>query len=141
MKYFIIIISLLLLLISGTYVCSENCCINCSENVEKNQTIERISVSEFYNGIQNKNVIIIDIRTPEEYNEGHIGNAINIDYYSSDFSNQINSLDKNKTYYIYCRSGSRSGLALNEFEKLGFKEVYDLRDGINSWINQGFEVK
>jgi rhodanese-related sulfurtransferase len=140
MKYFIIIIPLLLVLISGTYVCSENCCINCSDNVEKNQTIEIISVNEFYNGI-NEDIVLIDIRTPEEFNEGHIENAINIDFYANDFSNQIDSLDKEKTYYIYCRSGRRSGLALKEFEKLGFKEVYDLRNGINSWKENGFEVK
>jgi phage shock protein E len=140
MKYFIIIISLLLLLVSGTYVCSERCCVYCSNDIEENQIIERISVNEFYNGI-NENIVLIDIRTPEEYNEGHIENAINIDYYANDFSNQINSLDKEKTYYIYCRSGSRSGNALKIFEDLGFKEVYDLRHGINSWKENGFEVK
>lgn len=56
-----------------------------------------------------------------------------MDYYANDFSNQINSLDKEKTYYIYCRSGTRSGNALNIFKNLGFKEVYDLKNGINSW--------
>jgi rhodanese-related sulfurtransferase len=141
MKFLIIIISLLLLLVSGTYVCSERCCVYCSNNLEETQIIQRITVNNFSEGIINDDIILIDIRTIEEFNEGHIENAINMDYYANDFSNQINSLDKEKTYYIYCRSGTRSGNALNIFKNLGFKEVYDLKNGINSWKEEGFEVK
>ena len=148
MKYIIIIISGLLLLISGTYLCLDFCFAKPVENeiisennlIEIEQIIQRLNPTQFRSEINNENIILIDIRTPEEYNEGHIEGAININYYSHDFSNQISQLDKDKTYYIYCRRGSRSGNALEVFRNLNFNEVYDLRNGINSWVNQGFEI-
>ncbi len=77
--------------------------------------------------------IIIDVRTPGEYNEGHIKNAVLIDFYKSDFVPKLEELDKNKRYFIYCRSGSRSGRTLLMMDDLGFKDVYNMQNGINEW--------
>ena len=78
------------------------------------------------------------MRTPEEFGEGHIENATNIDFYSETFRDELDNLDKNKTYLIYCRSGGRSGKALDIMAELNFKEVYNILGGINQWKSEEF---
>ena len=73
---------------------------------------------------------LLDIRTPQEFNAGHLPGAFNIDYYDASFKQQLDALDKNKRYIIYCRSGNRSKGALRIMEELGFREVYELQEGI-----------
>ena len=85
------------------------------------------------NSKNNPDFVIIDVRTPEEFAEGHIENVINLDYYSETFRDELNKLDKNKMYLIYCRSGNRSGKALNIMEELNFREVYNMSGGIIEW--------
>ncbi|MCX7875518.1 MAG: rhodanese-like domain-containing protein [Melioribacteraceae bacterium] len=79
------------------------------------------------------NSIIIDVRTLEEFKEVRIPNAILIDIYEQNFLDKINELDKNKPYFVYCRSGVRSLTACQQMIKLGFSKVYNLKDGIISW--------
>jgi rhodanese-related sulfurtransferase len=85
------------------------------------------------NNKDNPYFIIIDVRTPEEFTGSHIDKAKNIDFYAKDFKEQINKLDKNKKYLIYCRSGHRSGNAMEIMKKNNFKEVYNVSGGINDW--------
>lgn len=73
-----------------------------------------------------KNLIVIDVRTSEEYQESHVKDSENIDVLSSDFSAKIAKLDKNKTYKVYCRSGNRSGQAERLMKSLGFKDVENI---------------
>jgi len=82
----------------------------------------------------NPNFRILDIRTKEEFDFGNIEKSENIDFYG-DFETEIAKLDKSYTYLIYCRSGNRSGQAMEIFKKLNFKEVYDLGGGYNAWQN------
>ena len=86
------------------------------------------------------NFTIIDVRTPEEYAAGHIEKAMNLDYNSETFRIDINKLEKNKTYLIYCRSGRRSGMALSIMKELGFREVYNMLGGIIEWEAAGLPV-
>lgn len=86
----------------------------------------------FLDRIKEPNMTIIDIRTPEEYASGHIDKAINIDFYASDFKDQLEKLNKSEAYSIYCRSGSRSGKALSIMKDLGFINVADLQGGYSS---------
>jgi rhodanese-related sulfurtransferase len=83
---------------------------------------------------------ILDVRTPDEFNEGHIANAVNIDYYSDGFRENLDRLDKGKTYLLYCRSGSRSGKALPLMGELGFERVYNMGGGFVQWEKKGFPV-
>ena len=76
---------------------------------------------------------MLDIRTPAEYAESHLPHAINFDFYALDFEQQLESLDKDQPYFIYCRTGSRSSVALELMKRIGFKEVYDLKGGIIAW--------
>ncbi len=81
-----------------------------------------------------ENLQLIDVRTPEEYNEGHIEGAVNIDFYGEDFLQQLEQkLDKEQPAMLYCRSGRRSAKAAEQMKGLGFKEVYDLKGGILDW--------
>ncbi|NUM60104.1 MAG: rhodanese-like domain-containing protein [Bdellovibrionaceae bacterium] len=70
--------------------------------------------------------VILDVRTPDEYLSGHIKGAINIDFYASDFQNQLGKLDKEKDYKVYCRSGNRSSKAVNMMKNIGFKNVENI---------------
>jgi rhodanese-related sulfurtransferase len=106
------------------------------------QVLENISATEAYNLIQNNavnlNFIIIDVRTADEYNAERIEGAININSSASDFSSQLDMLDKDKIYLLYCRSGNRSGNAQDTMEGLGFTEVYNMSGGINAWKASGY---
>jgi len=103
--------------------------------------IEDITPPEAFALIQdnqnNPDFEIIDVRTPAEFAGEHIENATNIDFYSEDFQDMLNNLDKDKTYLIYCRSGGRSGSALDIMAELNFKEVYNISGGINRWKSEG----
>ena len=116
-------------------------CTTTSESTDGTTIAETISAQGAFDLIQGNagsaDFVIIDVRTPEEFAGGHIENAINIDYYASTFESDINALDKDKAYLIYCRSGNRSGQALDIMEDLGFQEVYDLGGGINAWKSAG----
>lgn len=81
---------------------------------------------------EDKNAMILDVRTASEFSLGRIPGAVNIDIMRADFGSRIASLDKNKTYFVYCRSGSRSGQACSLLAASGFKS-YNLADGISSW--------
>lgn len=84
--------------------------------------------------------VILDIRTPEEFNEGIIEGAINIDFYADDFAQQLDALDKDTHYVVYCRSGNRSGQANSTFADLGFTNVTEIDGGIANWHNEGLPV-
>ena len=81
-----------------------------------------------------ENAVILDVRTEDEFNEGFIANAINIDIHrGQDFVNEIETLDKSKNYYVYCRSGMRSAKACEIMNELGFENAYNLVGGILDW--------
>lgn len=72
------------------------------------------------------NIIVIDVRTEEEYQESHVKDSENIDILNPDFKTKISKLDKDKTYKVYCRSGNRSGQAEQLMKSLGFKDVENI---------------
>ena len=87
-----------------------------------------------------KDEILLDVRTAGEYNDGHIKNALNIDWYSPDFKEQVAKLDKSKPVFVYCKSGGRSGQAAQMLKGMGFTEVDDLDGGITRWKNEGMPL-
>ncbi len=90
----------------------------------------------------NPDFVIIDVRTAAEYSSGHIEGAINLDFRGGQtFRDDLDALDKNKTYLIYCRSGNRSGQTLPIMEDLGFMKVYNLSGGINRWTSDGYTLE
>jgi rhodanese-related sulfurtransferase len=83
-----------------------------------------------------KDALIIDVRTPEEFQEGHIENAINVDYYNNQFTVIMSSYPKDAPIYLYCRSGNRSGKAATVLKEQGFTNIFDLAGGFNAWTDQ-----
>jgi len=84
---------------------------------------------------------ILDVRTPQEYADGHLSGAANLDFYEPDFAASLDELDKEQPYFVYCRSGSRSESAIETMKGLGFTEVYELDGGIVSWVQAGLPVE
>jgi rhodanese-related sulfurtransferase len=94
--------------------------------------IARLTKDLFLQRLKEKGAITIDVRTPAEYEVGHIDDAINIDIYSDDFMEEISKLDKNLPYCLYCHSGVRSSQALAIMRKEGFTDIADLVGGYSS---------
>lgn len=90
---------------------------------------------------QPTSVVVLDVRTPEEFAEGRIAGAENIDFYANDFAIQLDSLDKEQPYFVYCRSGNRSAQTIETMRSLGFTEVYELEGGILSWLAAGLPIE
>lgn len=98
-----------------------------------------ISATEFKEKLDRERGVIIDVRTKEEYNAGHLKLTDDqVDFLNGDFQDSIKSLDKNKTYYLYCKSGNRSGKAAKILKEEGFKNVYNV-GGYEDLVNAGFE--
>jgi len=101
----------------------------------KNQgTKTSLEAKDFKEKIENtSNAIILDVRTPEEFAEGHLANAQNIDWNAAESEQTLSSLDPTKAYFVYCLSGGRSASAANYLREKGFKEVYELSGGMMKW--------
>jgi rhodanese-related sulfurtransferase len=85
---------------------------------------------------------LLDLRTTEEImDKGYIKGAVQLDFLAKDSEKQIDKLDKNKTYYIYCASGGRSADCSEYMEKHGFKRVYTLEKGFSDWVSKGYAVE
>lgn len=89
---------------------------------------------------KNPKIIILDVRTANEFNQGHIKGAINIDIRQPDFYTQINKLNKNAYYIVHCRTNHRSTTAVNYMTGNGFKNIYQMMDGFNGWILNNLAV-
>jgi rhodanese-related sulfurtransferase len=85
-------------------------------------------------------LVVLDVRTPEEFAEGHLEGAVLVDFYDADFADQLAALDPDVPYLLYCRSGNRSGQALGVMEQLGFTSVANLDGGIVAWSGAGLPV-
>jgi len=83
------------------------------------------------------NIVVLDIRTPEEFQEGHIAGATNVNFSDPAFAENLGKLDKSQTYLMHCRSGGRSGRALGVMREMGFQAVYHLKGGTLSWEEAG----
>ena len=97
----------------------------------------RVGVAEFATILEEPGVEIIDVRTPEEFAEGHIAGAVNIPVQQADFGDRIAQLDPNTTYAVYCRSGNRSQPAVDAMEQAGITDIYELESGTKGWTAEG----
>ncbi len=83
---------------------------------------------------KNNKIVVLDVRTPDEFELGHVKGAQNIDIYQQDFYVKLSKLDKSKIYLVYCRTNRRSGNTVNFMIQNGFKTVYQMMDGFNGWM-------
>jgi len=107
---------------------------NCSNS--HSQTAKKdLSPEEFAGKMQElPDAPIVDVRTPEEFSQAHLVNALNFDWNGNSFDQQISELDKSQPVLVYCRSGARSAAAAKSMRSQGFTEVYELKGGIMNWI-------
>lgn len=100
-----------------------------------------LSQDEWAEQLENDtNTVILDVRTPLEMEEGYIPNAKNIDFYlGQGFIDELAKLDKNKNYYVYCRSGNRSRQACAIMNSLGIENAYNLEGGFMNWEGEKVE--
>jgi phage shock protein E len=104
------------------------------ESVPEDGGVQVLSVSAFKAKIGEKSVQLIDVRTPQEFAEGHIRKAVNIDVQSADFEARAQALiSKDKPIAVYCRSGKRSQRAAASLSDMGYKVIYDLKGGYLAW--------
>ena len=101
--------------------------------------INIISESDFFE-IQDSDYTLIDVRTQDEFDLGHIDSAINLDFYSETFQNDILSIDKNLPIVLYCRTNNRSTKTANILKENGFKEISVLEGGITDWVKNGNDI-
>jgi len=131
-SYLLGIFSLLILISTSLASCGQS----------TTATYKNVSVDEAFSLIasnaDNPDFVIIDVRTPQEYADGHIANAINIDLNSGSFDTDIIKLDKNKTYLVYCHTGNRSATASRKMVEAGFTDVTNMTGGITDWENAGY---
>lgn len=98
---------------------------------------DTLDVSAFAGLVATPQVVVIDVRTPAEYAEGHLEDAQLLDISDPGFASKVAQLDTSKTYAVYCRSGNRSATALQAMKQAGFSQVHHLGPGINAWKAAG----
>jgi len=122
----------IVVLVAGVLVLS-----GCSS---KPGAITNMNVKDFAVKSQEAGVVVLDVRTPGEFSQGHIQGAMNIDVEASTFDSEIAKLDKTKTYAVYCHSGRRSAIATATMAKVGFTHIFNLENGLSDWLSQGMPV-
>ena len=86
------------------------------------------------------NAVLLDVRTPGEVAEGVIPGAVMIDFSAPDFQEKISALDKEKSYFVYCKGGGRSSKTVDQMKTVGFTKLYNLEGGYDAWVGSGFET-
>jgi len=119
------------LLMQFAFLCSALFLSSCSNGQNGDTVLSAKAFSEKIH--ETPESTIIDVRTPEEYSQGHIENAHNINWNDDNFEAEINKVDHEKPVFVYCLSGGRSSAAAEKMKSLGFKEVYELNGGMLKW--------
>ncbi|WP_276134030.1 rhodanese-like domain-containing protein [Polluticoccus soli] len=99
----------------------------------------QLSPKEFSIALASNEVQLVDVRTDEEYDQEHLDKAINIDWKGDSFDEEVEALDKSKPVYVYCRSGNRSAEAAEHMRKAGFRQVYEMKGGMEAWQHDLFK--
>lgn len=130
--------SLLLLSVFTTLLAVNS---SCQQAGTKSGGTQTVATADFKQLVDKHEAVLLDVRTPGEYAEGHLAGSTNVDYENPGFSDEIQKLDKNKPYLVYCRSGRRSAAAMQQMKDAGFTNVTNLDGGIMGWQNAGLPVE
>lgn len=99
---------------------------SCSQSQQDGTTVKRLSPTEYKQQATTQQGALIDVRTQDEFTAGHLQGADHADFLNGDFAKSLDGLDKDKTYYLYCATGNRSGKAARLMQDAGFKNVYNI---------------
>ena len=109
-------------------------------HAQENKNPSTLSAKDFQQKTKESNAVIIDVRSPGEFNSEHISGASNINVESDQFGEQISKLDRSKSYLVYCGVGKRSALAAELMRSAGFKKVFNLDGGLEAWKKENLPV-
>lgn len=112
---------------------SSNAAQSANTEIQDGPIVTLVDAAKFKELMNNESAQLVDVRTPAEYSQGKIGDAVNINFLGSDFKNQIATLDKSQPVLIYCASGGRSARAVAVMKDMGFQEIHELAGGYNAW--------
>ena len=114
---------------------------SCTNHSQQNQGVQLVTVQAFSEALKaTPNATIIDVRTPEEYQLGHLKDAVNFNVLGPDFNTLVNKLDKSQPVFVYCKVGGRSADAVERMKGLGFTSIYDMKGGYMAWSSAGMET-
>jgi rhodanese-related sulfurtransferase len=105
------------------------------------RSVKNVGVEEFDKLRADKNHVVLDVRTPEEFAKSHIPGAINVDFNAPDFQKKVAELDKSKTYLVHCAGGVRSAKACTLMDKAAFTNLVNLEPGFRAWEKAGKPVE
>jgi len=125
------------LAVAGATVAAVVALSGCSSD---SSAVTTVDATELVEVAQDPDVVVLDVRTPQEYAEGHVPGALNIDISSPTFTQEIEALPKDSAYVVYCRSGNRSAQAADQMADAGFGEVYDVDAGLATLAEAGVPV-
>ncbi|OJJ16484.1 hypothetical protein BKI52_33985 [marine bacterium AO1-C] len=111
-----------------------------AETTSKTQYLD-VDVATFQQMMASKPGIVLDVRTPGEFAQGKIAQAINIDITRPSFASKAQKLDVKRPIYVYCHVGSRSSFAMKQMQNLGFTRIYNLKGGLSAWRQAGLQVE
>jgi len=111
------------------------------ETKKSDKGVKHVNAKEAQKLVEEKRVVVLDVRTAEEFKDGHIVGATNIDFSAPDFKKRIGELDKTKTYLVHCAAGGRSSQSLPVLKKQDIKSIYHLDGGFNAWKKEGLPVE
>lgn len=113
-------------------------CVSCGSN---GQSVTQEVTADELKELIKQEILLVDVRTPNEYNQGRIANAKLINFRDADFAAQVANLDKGKSVAVYCAAGGRSTNAMKAFQDAGFKTIYNYRGGFGDWKQRGEEIE
>src|SRR4051794_10991879 len=111
------------------------------EPKQTDKAVNHVNAKQAQKLVEDKKVVVLDVRTPKEFKEGHIPGATNIDFTTPDFEKRIGNLDKSKAYLVHCASGGRSRKSLPILKKQDLRSIYHLDGGFNNWKKEGFPIE
>ncbi len=107
----------------------------------RDNPIKHVDAKQAQKLVSDRKVIVLDVRTPEEFMAGHIAGATNINFHATNFEKSISGLERTSSYLVHCASGGRSAQSLKIFQAHQFRSVYHLDGGINAWKKEGLPVE
>ncbi len=137
------LVALAIVLAGATTACSSSSTVSTSTGPTATSAPSlgaALSAGDFAEALKRPGTVVLDVRTAEEYAAGHLPGAINIDVSGPDFAASVGALDPTASYALYCRSGNRSGVAMQAMQGMGFTNVYHLSGGINAWTAAGGDI-